>query len=1193
VDGLEKDLAQGSALSSSLAERLQQHPLDVGPRPTQSPAADEHEKTLFGVAIGATWDLVAGKGKTSEARVERAQKADQYAEIAADTFASIPKYKALTGGIARSVLLIDVSGQNSAGDVAKGMALNFMEGMALNSVSRMASSESVVGKLVTGRLGVGLSAEVATHAISGGGFGLVKSGMSQNSWIDARGNFSLTTGLKNVATGTSVGTLIGIPAGMAGLRVGRAVTLGLGNQVEHSVVASTVQKFAVGGGAGFASGSVFGGVDAAKSGKSWSQILDSSWQGGMVGLVTGGVASGFDHSPIRAAGVGDGQVKALAEMKTAAKMEAGNAASPKGVDHARDVGVLQQTTKMLERADYLMAPENMREAYDRLSYKPVRNINVEDFAHRLKAPVIENRQVTTLKESAPKTYEEYQKALKKLKATGEPLDYDEHFVKPFVIASSQAMRIYGVEGHTTKIVVPEAYAKQLDEVREIRKISDAPTALTRLTKQQSFAALTALNKGDASPLAAFMTPAEMKQVITVFQAGATLRAHPLGQRALPEDLVPILDALPNRNLLKEVHVLDERNLDDLYKAMLYDAPGFVAAATVGREARVYLHQANHGSALYETLFHEWGHVAKWQSPTFSKIFDLASIVDHIDQNHDYQATDVARVADPRHEPITSASVYYPSLHSSRTQDENFAVGLGEEMMGSDPNKLFAYVGRAPVRGMTLATALENNLMVDAGRNESSMFENMMDRAKYASEAARPYAIGVVQRRLADGTPVEKAAAAQLMGVFGTREQGQDLLAAAGNKANKVVPEWEGSLAKESMEGDGRTVSQHAFDAYIALMHKPEPERFNAAMGLLVQKPELREEASDYIAQSTDPRRSTYLPLVEMYNPKGTATERAVGVELLKAFGGENKADLLLSIALQKGNDRSPNFRDTDIPPQFIRKYRTVSQLAYNAYVEASAGSPVGRYEFAFKNGLEKPNQRELASQYLAKVLDDRAQGLGQFLEMRDLPGHVSKMQELIDKNFRHDAASQKMVFDQMMHLTDSDPRRQMELITKNLHGNALIGSALQKMDAMLAGGTTRQQREEIDYAVSERMRWDHYPQEYKTRLTDLLSRVTQENKLQDALAQIDRSITDRVAAVHELSVLHDQRAIKPLLQQAVSGNGAVEAEAIGALRQFSPAIVKFYAQELKREMFSNPSMTGKITELLSSHRLTPAGDALH
>jgi hypothetical protein len=1183
VDGLEKDLAQINALSTASAERLREHRVEAGKLPNQVNAAEEHEKTLAGVAIGTTWDLLLGKAGTSQARVDRAHKADEYAEIAADTFASIPKFSAIAGGVAHSVLLIDVSGQSSAGDVAKGMALNFMQGAALNSVTRMAGSESVVGKLVSGRLGAGIGAEVVTHAISGGGYGLVKSSLSERSWMDGQGNFSLATGLKNVATSTSVGTLIGIPAGMAGLRVGRAVTLGLGNQVEHSAVASTVQKFAVGAGSGFASGSVFGGVDAAKSGKSWNQILDSTLQGGMVGLVTGGVAGGWDRTPGKTFAAGDEHARAAAEI------ESQRLARPGGKSYERDLGQGSLTERMVERADYLMAPRVLRDAYDRLSYKPTTPVRMEDFSGRLKPPVVEERTAYGLKDSAPKTYEEYQTALKSLNAGGEPLDFTKHFWDPFVESSKVPMRIYAVAGHSTKIVVPEEYARQLEEVRTLRKAAQNPSSYDTLTWDQKVQAFASMKNGDASALREFMSPPELTKYIQVYQAKMALRSHPLGDRALPEDLVPILDALPNRRLLKEVNLLDRRNMSDVFKSMVYEAPGFQAAATVGRDAIVDLYQANHGTALYNTVFHEWSHVAKWQSPVFSKMFDLASVVDHVDSNLDHKATANVRQNDPTHEEIRGEGMYYPDLHSTRSQDENFAVGLGEETMGPDPNNLFTYIGRAPVRGMTLAVALENHLNASRGRNESSMADNMMDRAHYASEAARPYAIGTLQTKMATGTPVEKAAAAQLMAHFGTREQVGDLVAVALDKANRVVPQWKGTAAEAAMGEDGRTVAQHAYDSYMNLMHKgdspkSQAARFSESMALMLQEPALRDVAADYVARSSDPRLANYGPLLKMYDPHGTPVQRVAGVELIKAFGGQDKADMLLSIAMDKSNDHVPNFRGTDIPPEFARKFRTVAQTAYSGYIEASAVRDSERAELAFKNGLEKPNQRELASRYLLKSWDDRAQGFGKFLEMHDLPGHVVKMQELIDSNFKHDGASQKMVFDQMMHLTDSDPRRQMELISANLHEPALMDNALAKMESILGRGTTRQQREEMNYAVTERMRWENYSAADKTRMTNLLGRVEQENKVQDALALIRTGHGDRVAAVHELSVLHDQRAIKPLLQQAVSGNDAVEQEAIGALRQFNPTLVKFYAQELKREYGGNPVLIGKITDLLGSKK---------
>jgi hypothetical protein len=116
----------------------------------------------------------------------------------------------------------------------------------------------------------------------------------------------------------------------------------------------------------------------------------------------------------------------------------------------------------------------------------------------------------------------------------------------------------------------------------------------------------------------------------------------------------------------------------------------------------------------------------------------------------------------------------------------------------------------------------------------------------------------------------------------------------------------------------------------------------------------------------------------------------------------------------------------------------------------------------------------------------------------------------------------------------------------------------------------------------------NYGQDAKDRMVELTNRVASENKLQDALTVVSRGHGDRVvSAVHELRILHDQRAIKPLIQQAVNGNGAVQQEAIGALQQFNPALVRFYAQELKRECFANPVMTSRITDLMGSRRILP------
>ncbi len=1188
MDGLDKDLAQVNALALSSAELLREHPVGTAQKQGSANPVEEHEKTLAGLAIGSTLDLVMGKEQTSQGRIDRAHKCDQYAEIAADTFSSIPKFSVLTSGIAHSVLLIDVSGQKSVGGVATGMALNFLQGAAFNSVSRMASSESAVGRAMSSPAGRRYNSRNSDSCrIRVVDLDLSRAAcLKIHGWTARAISPSAAAYGKIIAAGTTAGTLIGIPAGMVGLRVGKAVTLGMGSQVEHSVMVSTVQKMATGAGSGFASGSVFGGVDAAKSGKSLSEILDSTFQGGMVGLATGALSSGFDRTPL-------GGLSASHErLRLAAESEVGRASMPQGAGHARDLGQLGQTERLIERSDLLMAPAALIQAHERLSYGVPIEAKIEDFSHRLKQQTAETRSASALKDGAPQTYAAYKTALKDLNPNGEPLDINKHFWNPFVNVSDRTMRVYAVEGHSTKIIVPESYAHQLEQVRALRKAGQYPSDYNNLTFEQKQVVFAAMKNGDATGLSKFMEPADVSKYIAVYQAKFALASHSLRFRALPEDLVPILDALPNRDLVKEIHLLDTRNTQDVFKSVLYDSPGFQAAATVGSDGVVELYQQDFGSSLYNTTFHEWSHIAKWQSPAFSKMFDLASVVDHEDSNIDHKATAKARDANPTEEAVRKEGLYYPNLHSTRSQDENFAVGLGEAVMSPDPTDLFTYVGHAPVRAMTLSAVLERNLLIGSGQKESTFYDIMRDRTGFASDAARPWAIGTLEKRLASGTPEQKAAAAQLMGHFGTTEQAQELLDMASNKANHVVPTWKGTAAEEAMAGNTRTVAQHAFDSYLTLINqgegrRTESARFEQAIGIMLHKPELRDLAGDYAMRSTDPRTTVYSPLIQAYEPNGTPTERAAGVELIKRFGGPDKADMLLSIALQKGNDTVPKYRNSGIPDEFAIKHRTVAQTAYNAYVDASVPTYEERTEFALQKGLEKPNQRELASNYLLKSGVGRARGLGKFLTMYDLPGHVSKMQELIGGELKNDAASQKLVFDRMMDLTDSDPRRQIELISDNLKQPTLIGSALNKLDTILTRGTTAQQRFEISDALNERKSLGGYSSAESRRMNEVQAHLDQENKVHDALTRIRKGQDETVTAMHDLAVMHDQRAIKPLLQQAVSGNETVEREAIGALQQFNPALVKFYAQELKRERFTNPVMTSKITDLIVSGRLSP------
>lgn len=154
----------------SLTERMAQDKLNTldlmekeqkaHPQPAaKPPEAPKEATTLLGKAVEFGWDKALGEAQTDKDKAARAAKSDQYAEIAADTIASVPKIGTLVGGISRATLLSDVSGNASAYDFSKKFALDLAQGAALNRVGKFAfgSAESAVVN------GATIRAEMTTH----------------------------------------------------------------------------------------------------------------------------------------------------------------------------------------------------------------------------------------------------------------------------------------------------------------------------------------------------------------------------------------------------------------------------------------------------------------------------------------------------------------------------------------------------------------------------------------------------------------------------------------------------------------------------------------------------------------------------------------------------------------------------------------------------------------------------------------------------------------------------------------------------------------------------------------------------------------------------------------------------------------------------------------------------------------------
>jgi hypothetical protein len=207
-----------------------------------------------------------------------------------------------------------------------------------------------------------------------------------------------------------------------------------------------------------------------------------------------------------------------------------------------------------------------------------------------------------------------------------------------------------------------------------------------------------------------------------------LTKHPLASRALPEDLVPILQSLPNPNLIKEVVLLDSPDYSNGYFSAKFEQANFKAAADVSSDGVVTHYEGNRGKNLIEYTYHEWAHLTKWASPELSKLFDMATIVDRVGPNIDYKATRAARQVDPKHPDVVENTIFYSREHASRTADENWAVAKGELFMSPDVDGLWEFAQKAPVRALALSTALEASFVQ---RKAAAL---VLNKIKYCSSA---------------------------------------------------------------------------------------------------------------------------------------------------------------------------------------------------------------------------------------------------------------------------------------------------------------------------------------------------------------------------------------------------------------------------------------------------------------------------
>lgn len=826
----------------------------IGAQPGQNKLQDEAtEHTLAGTVIGAVRDIIPGAKGT-------AQSNDQIAHIAADTIASLPMVKTVTGGAIRATMLIDPSKnwESNAGS----FGLNFVEGVALNKVSKLAMPESGFSQYLSSKLGTGLASEAATHLTVGLGFGAIRTGFNADSWKDNQGNFSIASGAENLVKGSAMGALINLPAGMVGFRVARASSVALENSFLSPRMASVISGI----GSGYAAGGVFGGVDAVMAGKGFTDVLKGINEGGMIGAATGGLMGSFDgsrllNSPANPKGGNFSETPNGAFFRTSEsavakpvvvnestsvplERTAVNTELPKQPAKSRHDAVDPRDSHQRTETFYPANDEHFvlgSERYEAMSIKPLEMPKIQEVQNRL-----------TSFEVKPETYHYLDPD-----AVGPWKNYDDFATN--LKSATQDFRVYKVDGGTTEIVVPETYAKQLDEVRALRIKAEQPSKLDELPPGQHIAVQNMVKNEMVDVFRSHYNNEEATQILPVVWARIKLAEHPLGNRALPEDFVTLMDELPTRNNIKRLTLWDTRNSQDAWHAQEFSTPNFKAAATaLEAKGHVDFYQPSRNDALNSpfrdsirgSLFHEHGHLV----PPRDNMWAEASLLDK--------------------------DGYYSTKYSRHNDSERWSEDRSKAFLSTDVDKFLEFVQEAPLRSVVIANELTKQMGSMPIAEQSVYAKQMWERVKFTEEQVLPYARQQLTDHLASGDVRTQQAALRLLERFGGKNEIEPLLKAAGEPTGDI------------------DVRRRAFDIALQL-HSTDPvKQFDFVWDQGLANPRLNDVAVRrlrYFGQK-DERASAYANLLEIVG-KNDLPGLAKQVGRMNTDGG---AELAYDLAMSMG-----------------------------------------------------------------------------------------------------------------------------------------------------------------------------------------------------------------------------------------------------------------------------------------------------
>ncbi|MBX9940521.1 MAG: hypothetical protein K2Y32_14775 [Candidatus Obscuribacterales bacterium] len=837
-------------------------------KPAEKKKLDEVAHTTLGRVIDFGWTGLAGEAKTIEDKANRARKSDQYAEIAADTIAAIPRVGTITGGLTRGVLLSDLSGDKSAPGTAFKFVSDFGQGAALNRVGKYSAGAFSKAAALDGT--IPLATELRTHLVTGMAFGGVKTAFNPATYKDAQGNFSSLAAAQNFGLGIGVGGALSVPSGFIGLRAGRmAANFTGGSAAESSALRSVVRNTVSGATGGGASGMVFGGVEAAREKLDAAHIARGALEGTLIGITTGAVMGGAERfkGPIRPAQAGDELTSRHLEMAATS-------------ENVAPTSIRDKTVKTDQpptwRNRVVVDDTNL----DLLTYLPRERAIISETKGKV-TRVGSEKQFDFVEKPDFPDYD----ALRKNVIPNRSREEQIHEFFKLLQPAERPYAVFQVKGKETRILIPEEYAAQLNEVRGLRQAAEEPLAYAKLPASAKDQVDSFLAQGDRKSALELMPGADVKAVESMLKARADLAAHPLKDRVLPEDMIEFLEKMPHSNLVKEVYLQDKPDPVDKLRAAQYENPDFRSAATVGRDGKMTINPGDSFYGFWETNGHELSHLYKWNFPLHSKLFDKAHALDLSELNVNHKASRLSRTADPDAPFVEEEGIFHLSEHASRNLDEAWAVPMGNGIMSPDVSQMAIFAQGAPVRSRVLASAMEHIVNSSGLSLKPDTFAgNLLQRARYMAASSSEAANRVLVERALTGTTQQKFDSLELLSHFGTQAGFDKIkqLALAPSSAAEVMPRGE---AAASVPARQKTLQQAAFEAMVGMSGRNKDGQLVFALEQGLAHPELRATAHDFVQRQRDARAPFYARILRF---DGTAAEVPEMTRILGTIGRGDK-----------------------------------------------------------------------------------------------------------------------------------------------------------------------------------------------------------------------------------------------------------------------------------------------------------------